>query len=120
MVTSDARKTISAAAALLFVTTMSVQAYLPFHLATEATLKQLEGGLNIFELQCGRYPSQSEGLSVLVTGPTNRRDTNFVSCFKEPPQDPWGRAYVYRFPAVHNPDGPDLYTWRGRCLENRR
>ena len=83
---------------------MSAQTYIG------ATLKQLEGALNTFQLEHGRYPSQREGLSALVTGPSDTPQTNFIAYIKTLPKDWWDRDYVYRFPGVHNPESFDLYS----------
>jgi len=103
-------KSISTAAALLFTTAISVQAYRAPENATAAEIRQLDGCLSTYGLEFQRYPSQSEGLSALVTGPTNIQNTNFSGYIREIPKDSWGRAYVYRFPALHNTNGPDLYS----------
>jgi type II secretion system protein G len=101
-------KTITSALLLLAAT--SAQAYIAIHLATESTIKQLDGCLHTFGLVQGRFPSLNEGLPALVTAPADIRNTNMFPYIKAIPKDPWGRDYVYRFPALHNAEGPDVYS----------
>lgn len=68
-------------------------------------IENLAGALEIFLIDVGRYPTEAEGLSVLVTppaelvgwsGPYLRRGGV--------PDDPWGREYVY------SSSSPDEFT----------
>ena len=97
------------AAALLFVAAFSEASMTPHH-ATEADIRMLDCCLNAFGLRHGRYPSQSEGLSLLVTGLPEKPETGSYAYITAVPKDAWGRNYVYRFPSVHNPEGPDIYS----------
>jgi type II secretion system protein G len=67
--------------------------------------------LDMFEVDCGRFPTTKEGLRPLVSSPTNVE--HWHGPYFDPPavpEDPWGHEYVYRFPGVHNPNGYDLYS----------
>ena len=72
-------------------------------------IKSLETSLDLFMIDVGRYPTQQEGLQVLVTNPGGipgwhgpyLKATNV-------PLDPWGHAYQYRFPGQTG--DYDLYT----------
>jgi general secretion pathway protein G len=58
--------------------------------------------LDLFLIDVGRYPSQQEGLAVLVQDPggvPGWRGPYLKS--KGVPLDPWGRPYQYRFPGQH-------------------
>ena len=57
-----------------------------------ADLDTIQAGLDLYKLQNGRYPSTSEGLTVLVQGKGAYLKGNSV------PQDPWGRDYLYASP----------------------
>jgi len=81
--------------------------------ARETRAKQdiatIEGQVEAFNLDCGRYPTNDEGLSALVNPPSN------VQGWKGPyvknvPNDPWGQPYVYRYPGVQNKNGFDLFS----------
>lgn len=62
-------------------------------------IENLAAGLDLFRLDVGRYPSQSEGLAALAQRPSA------LPAWKGPyikgdgvPPDPWGRPYTYRIP----------------------
>jgi len=68
---------------------------------------QIQGfssALDLFYLDNGRYPTSSEGLGALTQRPSG------ISTWNGPylngglvPNDPWGRAYVYRVPGERSP-----------------
>ena len=62
-------------------------------------IENLGSVLDLYRLEEGRYPSEDEGLDVLVGGPIKKADSLI---------DPWGRPYLYRFPGEHG--DYDLYT----------
>ncbi len=62
------------------------------------TLKELEGALQLFNYDTGRFPTTAEGLDVLVHAPENIEGWRGPYLGHEIPIDPWGRAYVYRYP----------------------
>jgi general secretion pathway protein G len=59
--------------------------------------KSLETALSTMEIDIGRYPTQSEGLALLIDAP----DRKAVPAWNGPylssglPNDPWGHPYVY-------------------------
>jgi general secretion pathway protein G len=64
-------------------------------------IKELEGGLQLFSFDMGRYPSSAEGLEALVRNPGNNDSWKGPYLAKDLPKDPWGRPYVYRSPGLH-------------------
>jgi general secretion pathway protein G len=70
-------------------------------------IKNFEGGLKFFKMDNGFYPATEQGLSALVEKPATGRE---VKNWKEGgyldagtiPLDPWGYAYLYISPGVHN------------------
>jgi len=62
-------------------------------------IERLSGVLDLYRLEEGHYPSEDEGLEVLVGGAIKKADSLI---------DPWGRPYIYRFPGEHG--DYDLYT----------
>ena len=64
-------------------------------------IKELEGGLQLFSFDMGRYPTSSEGLEALVRNPGNNDAWKGPYLAKDLPKDPWGRVYVYRSPGLH-------------------
>lgn len=72
-------------------------------------IKSLSTALDLFMIDNGRYPSQQEGLTVLVANPGN------LPSWRGPylkasavPLDPWGHPYQYRIPGQRGEY--DLYT----------
>jgi general secretion pathway protein G len=65
---------------------------------TEAQIGQIRTAIDIFAIDTGRVPDQSEGLAALV------QNTSAVPGWNGPylrdgalPLDAWGRAFIYRF-----------------------
>lgn len=77
--------------------------------AAKADVKaNIATGLELFELDNGRFPTTDEGLKALLEKPS------WATSWKGPylknkPVDPWGREYQYRCPGTHGPDY-DLYS----------
>ncbi|HUQ24765.1 MAG TPA: type II secretion system major pseudopilin GspG [Burkholderiales bacterium] len=63
-----------------------------------AQVESLEKALDQYRLDVRRYPSAEEGLEALVTKPTSAANWQGPYLKKAVPNDPWGRAYVYRVP----------------------
>jgi len=88
-------------------------------------IKELEGALQMFAFDVGRYPNSGEGLEALVRNPGNLESWKSAYLSKEVPKDPWGKPYVYRCPGQHGdfdllsvgPDGAegtddDVVSWK--------
>jgi len=69
--------------------------------ATRAQIDGLEKALDQYRLDVGHYPSNEQGLSALVTRPTNEPRWDGPYLKKSVPPDPWGNPYVYRMPGEH-------------------
>jgi general secretion pathway protein G len=80
--------------------------------AAKTDISAMDTALDAFEVDCGRYPSNEEGLKVLIEQPANAENWRgpYVKRGGGVPKDPWGNEYVYRFPGVHNASGYDLYS----------
>ena len=77
--------------------------------ATKAELAILEGALDRFEIDNGRFPATEDGLQALVRAPSYANNWK-GPYIKAVPQDKWGNAYIYRSPGQHNADSFDLYS----------
>lgn len=66
--------------------------------AARAQLDALGKALATYRLDLGRYPSTEQGLKALVERPADERQWSGPYLMKALPPDPWGHAYVYRFP----------------------
>lgn len=92
-------------------------------------INELEGALQLFSFDNGRYPNTSEGLEALIQNPGNLESWNGPYLEKSTlPMDPWGRMYIYRSPGdfgdfdlfSYGPDGveggegenADIVNWR--------
>jgi general secretion pathway protein G len=88
-------------------------------------IKELEGALQMYAFDLGRYPTTAEGMDSLVRNPGNLDAWKGPYLTKsEMPSDPWGKPYVYRCPGQHGdydlfsygPDGvesdDDAASWK--------
>ena len=62
----------------------------------------LEGALDLYKLDNGRYPSNSEGLKI----PISKEENTYL---KRLPLDPWSHAYQYDNPGRNNKI--DIYSF---------
>lgn len=63
-------------------------------------MENLRSAVQLFYLDAGRYPSEAEGLTALISAPQSA--PNWRGPYLDGPQDlndPWNRAYIYRSPA---------------------
>jgi general secretion pathway protein G len=74
----------------------------------KAQIDSLEKALDQYRLDVGRYPSTELGLAALETKPSNESKWDGPYLKKAMPQDPWGRAYLYKAPGEHG--DYDLYS----------
>lgn len=66
--------------------------------ATQAQMTTLANALTQFRLDTGRYPSQEEGLDVLVAPARGVEAWNGPYLAKAVPKDGWGHAYRWNVP----------------------
>ena len=71
--------------------------------------------LDLYELDSGRYPTTEQGLGALIRKPSSSpAPTNWNGPYlkkRKTPVDPWGKAYTYASPGVHNLEDYDLYSY---------
>ncbi|KNG93782.1 type II secretion system major pseudopilin GspG [Pseudaestuariivita atlantica] len=75
-------------------------------------IQQIGNALQLFYIDTGRYPTNAEGLAVLMTAPAG--DVTWSGPYLDSAEalsDPWGRAYVYAEPSD---DGSPGITSLGR------
>jgi general secretion pathway protein G len=69
--------------------------------AARAQAKSIRLALDSFKLDTGRYPSQQEGLKVLMAAPQNDNGSWFGPYMDgKLPNDPWGNSFVYEQPKL--------------------
>ncbi len=72
-------------------------------------IKELEGALQLYSYDVGKYPATEEGLDSLICSPgTSTRWRGPYLQHGHVPKDPWGRPYIYRCPGLHG--AYDLYS----------
>lgn len=78
----------------------------------KSQIEMLATALDAYRLDNGRYPSTTQGLAALVSAPTDEPSVGWRGPYlrRAVPLDPWGKAYVYRFPGEANPAGFDLLS----------
>ena len=60
-------------------------------------IRDFEQALELYKLDVGRFPQESDGLDALVRKPSNAKGWNGPYLKKdEIPEDPWGNAYEYQ------------------------
>jgi general secretion pathway protein G len=65
-----------------------------------------------YKMAMGSYPSTNDGLTALITAPSNNADNwrgPYLVDGKLPP-DPWGQPYQYCNPGVHNKNSYDVWS----------
>ncbi|WP_428423369.1 type II secretion system major pseudopilin GspG [Methylibium sp.] len=67
----------------------------------KAQIVGLEKALEQYRLDVGSYPSTEQGLASLFTRPANAAKWDGPYLSKNVPLDPWGHAYLYKFPGDH-------------------
>ena len=72
--------------------------------AAQLQIDSLSAALDLFYLDTGRYPSESEGLNVLIQrAPSVERWNGPYLQQSALPLDPWERAYGYQVPGQSTP-----------------
>ncbi|GCL66277.1 type II secretion system major pseudopilin GspG [Pseudaquabacterium pictum] len=66
-----------------------------------AQVAALVSALDQYRLQVGRYPSTQQGLQALMVAPPGEARWAGPYLKKDVPNDPWGRAFVYKAPGQH-------------------
>ncbi len=62
-------------------------------------IERLSGVLDLYRLEIGRYPSESDGLLALLQAPADAAGWNGPYIKKASAlDDPWGKPYIYRRP----------------------
>ena len=76
--------------------------------AAKTDIRNYETAITTFQIDCGRFPTDEEGLSALVTNPGvagwGGPYVKFVT------SDPWGNPFIYQAPGAYLPDMFDLYS----------
>ena len=71
---------------------------------TRVQLETLAAMIDTFHLDTGRYPTQQEGLQVLVENPAAAPIKNWRGPYLKKnrvPNDEWGNPFIYEIPSKH-------------------
>ncbi|MBN1766546.1 MAG: type II secretion system major pseudopilin GspG [Sedimentisphaerales bacterium] len=72
----------------------------------------LEVNLGMFMTDCGRYPTQSEGLEALQSAPAGLSEKWRGPYGKHDDLlDPWGNQFIYVYPGTKNPNTFDIISY---------
>jgi general secretion pathway protein G len=111
------------------VTSFMRQADKSRRVATVTTAKSVEAAMNLFQIDCGRLPTNDEGIGALLDDPGIAGWNG--PYLQEPPLDGWGRPFQYTAPGEHlprffdvaspGPDGlpgtpDDIGNWRSAVI----
>ena len=77
----------------------------------KADIQALEAALTMFRLDNSKYPTTDQGLTSLITQPTDPsiRHWRPGGYIQHVSKDPWGNPYQYAFPGSHGKEY-DLFT----------
>jgi len=78
--------------------------------AAKTQMANFELALGQYKMSTGVFPTTELGLNALRVKPANVNNWDGPYLRKEVPMDPWGNAYVYKFPGDHG-DEPDLISY---------
>jgi general secretion pathway protein G len=67
----------------------------------QAQIVAFDKAIAAFRLDTGHFPSADQGLDALTIKPANEPKWDGPYLDKRVPPDPWGNAYVYKFPGEH-------------------
>jgi general secretion pathway protein G len=78
----------------------------------KANMANIENALGRFYVDCGRYPTDSEGLEVLIVAPAELEEKwNGPYIKRSKLLDPWENPYDYREEGQINPGSFDLISY---------
>ena len=79
---------------------------------TKANIQLVSTALEAFRLHMRRYPTEDEGLRVLLRAPESEDADRWKGSYiDKPPTDGWDRPLVYVQPGYRNPQSFDLYSY---------
>ena len=79
----------------------------------KSNIAELENALERFHIHLYRYPTNEEGLKVLVEPPSGDQKRWRGPYIKLLRPDPWGNPYQYRSPGIHGSRTFDLWSRGG-------
>lgn len=77
--------------------------------AARAQINSFMTALGAYKLDTGVFPTTEQGLNALRVKPQGLNNWQGPYLPQEIPNDPWGNAYLYKFPGEHG-DEPDVVS----------
>jgi general secretion pathway protein G len=77
--------------------------------AARAQINSFMTALGAYKLDTGTFPTNEQGLQALRAKPADVNNWQGPYLPQEIPVDPWGRAYIYKYPGEHG-DEPDIVS----------
>ena len=78
--------------------------------AAKTTVRNIDGALDLFENDNGKYPTNEEGLKSLLEAPGDAKNWKGPYLKNSSLKDPWDQDFVYRYPGQYNKNGPDVLS----------
>ncbi|MGE5645898.1 MAG: type II secretion system major pseudopilin GspG [Acidobacteriota bacterium] len=78
--------------------------------AARAQINAFMTALGAYKLDTGVFPTTEQGLQALRTLPSGVNQWQGPYLPADIPSDPWGRAYIYKYPGEHG-DEPDVISY---------
>jgi general secretion pathway protein G len=78
--------------------------------AVRQQINSFNTALGAYKLDTSLFPSNEQGLKALREKPEGVNGWQGPYLPQEVPTDPWGRAYVYKYPGEHG-DEPDIISY---------
>ncbi len=79
--------------------------------AARAQINSFMTALGAYKLDTGLYPTTEQGLNALRVKPEGLSQWQGPYLPQEIPTDPWGNAYVYRFPSENGGLEPEIISY---------
>ena len=78
--------------------------------AVRQQLNSFNTALGAYKLDTSQFPTNEQGLSALRVKPEGLNGWQGPYLPNDVPTDPWGHAYVYKYPGEHG-DEPDILSY---------
>ena len=78
--------------------------------AAKAQINAFQTALGVYKLDTGSFPATTQGLDALRKKPDGAERWDGPYLPQDIPLDPWGHAYIYKFPGDHG-DEPDIISY---------
>jgi len=79
--------------------------------AARAQINSFMTALGAYKLDTGLYPTTEQGLNALRVKPEGLNQWQGPYLPQEIPTDPWGNAYIYRFPSENGGLEPEIISY---------